>query len=325
MHTHSLRRYLLRRLGLAGLLVFFAASLAFVLTHLAPGDALTLQAGPGVSPQFLAQQRAALGLDRPLVVQYGRWLSRVIRLDLGDSTRYRRPVSDLLGARVRNTAVLALPALIVATVFGVGLGSVTASSSSRAARQLLSGVSMAAISVPPLVVSLLLVVAAIRTGWFPAGGMTAAGLEGAGLGARFVDLVHHAALPALALALPLTATIERLQSQSMSETLCLPYVRAAVARGVTPTRVVWCYALPVAIRPVLGVYGLILGSVLSGSFIVEYIAAWPGLGLLTYDALLARDVYLAAGCALTAACCLALGTLVSDLALFAADPRLRAA
>ena len=197
------------------------------------------------------------------------------------------------------------------------------SSGSRALRRFVGGASMLAISVPPLVVSLMLVVVAIRTGWFPAGGMTAAGLEGAGLWVRSIDLAHHATLPALALALPLTAMIERLQSQSMTETLRQPYVRAAVARGVTPTRVVWCYALPVAVRPVLGVYGVILGSVLSGSFIVEYIAAWPGLGRLTYDALMARDVYLAAGCALTAACCLALGTLVSDLALFAADPRLR--
>src|SRR5207302_1412741 len=127
--------------------------------------------------------------------------------------------------------------------------------------------------------------------------------------------------PALAIALPLAATLERLQAQAMAETLAAPFVLATLARGVPRSRVVWRDALKPALKPVASVYGLIIGSLLSGSFAVEVITAWPGLGSLMLDALRARDVFLVAGCAGMGAVFLALGTLVSDLALAAIDPR----
>jgi peptide/nickel transport system permease protein len=134
-------------------------------------------------------------------------------------------------------------------------------------------------------------------------------------------MAWHLTLPALALALPLAATLERLQAQSMAETLGEPYVLAALARGIPRRRVVWRHGARVAVKPVVAIYGIIIGSLFSGSFAVEIVTSWPGLGRLMVDALSARDLYLAAGCAAAGAVFLAGGMLISDLVLVAADPR----
>jgi peptide/nickel transport system permease protein len=137
------------------------------------------------------------------------------------------------------------------------------------------------------------------------------------------DLLRHLVVPAAALALPLAATLERLQAQSTEETMREPFVAAACARGVSRRRVIWRNALKPALRPVAAIYGLICGSLLSGSFVGEMVTAWPGIGRLMFDALRSRDLYLVAGCAAAGGVFLALGSLLSDLALAAVDPRLR--
>jgi peptide/nickel transport system permease protein len=137
------------------------------------------------------------------------------------------------------------------------------------------------------------------------------------------DVAWHVPLPALALALPIAAMFERLQGQSMSEAVRQPFLLAAIARGVPRGGLIWRHAWPVSIRPICAVYGLVIGALLSGSFIVEYVTAWPGIGRLMYEALRARDVYLVAACAAMGACFLGLGTLAGDLLLAAADPRIR--
>ena len=175
----------------------------------------------------------------------------------------------------------------------------------------------------PLVTSLLLVFIAARTGWLPLGSMTSSGASAETWGAWIADVASHLPLPVLALALPLAATFERLQSQALGETLHLPFVLAASARGVSERAAILRHAWPASLRAICAVYGIVIGAVLSGSFVVEYVTAWPGLGRLMYDALKARDIYLVAGCAAMGASLLAAGTLIGDLMLAAADPRVR--
>jgi peptide/nickel transport system permease protein len=138
-----------------------------------------------------------------------------------------------------------------------------------------------------------------------------------------IDVLWHLPLPVLALALPMAATFERLQSQTMGEALNQPFVMAAVARGVSSGRVLLRHAWPSSVRPICAVYGVAIGALLSGSFVVEFVTAWPGLGRLMFEALRARDIYLVAACAATGAAFLALGTTAGDLLLAAADPRVR--
>ena len=307
-------RYLARRLGFAAVLVVVVSSGSFLLARLAPGDFFD----PRLNPDVLQRQRARFGLDKSIAAHYRDWLAAAARLDFGDSMLYDRPVRGLVVERAANTAVLAVSSLLVATLIGLPLGVVAGSRERGIVPAAIRAASLLLLSMPPLLTSLLLVFVAARTGWFPIAGMRSAMTPPGGV---LLDVLYHLVVPMLAIALPLAATLERLQAQAIAESIGQPFVLAASARGLPPSRIVWRHALRVALRPVAGVYGLIAGTVLSGSFTVEVIASWPGLGSLMLQALRARDIYLVAGCAAAGSLFLALGTLAADLALATVDPR----
>ena len=318
--TSTLRGFLLRRLLRAIVLTIVVSSAALTLVHLAPGDAFSDFA---TDPAVAAAERARYGLDRPFLQQYLSWLGRAVRLDLGESTRFRRPVRTLLAERLPQTLILGIAALVIVIAVGVPLGVAGGARPDRWWARLTRGASMVLVSIPPLVMSLLLLLVAARTGWFPAGGLnidtdaTAAG--------RILATLHALVLPALALALPIAASVERLQAAAVHDALREPCIRAALARGVPDTRAIWNHAFRLSLKPVLAVFGIIVGTVLSGSLVVEIIMQWPGVGDLMYQALVSRDLHLAGGCAATASACLAVGVLLSDVALAAVDPRVRSA
>ncbi len=316
-------RFLLRRLAFALLLVIAVSSAALLLTRLAPGD-LTSELGPRARPEDIARARERFDLNRSPLAQLGGWAARAARFDFGDSFLYDRPVSPLIRRAAGNTAVLAVTALLLATLLGIPLGIVTGSRRGALAA-FIRGVSLVCLSIPPLLTSLLLVFLASRTGWLPSGGMTSVAAIDAGWSTWILDVARHLPLPALALALPLAATFERLQAQAMAETIHQPFVVAALARGVTWRQLLIDHAWRASLRSMCAIYGLAIGALLSGSFVVEYVTAWPGLGRLMYEALRARDIYLVAGCAAMGGIFLAFGSVVADLLLFAADPRIREA
>jgi peptide/nickel transport system permease protein len=352
-------RYAGRRLAFAALLVVLVSSAALWLTRLAPGD-LTTERSFTDSPEEIARAKARFGLDRSPAEQWALWLERSVRLDFGESALYERPVAGLVATAARNTAILAAAALLIATVIGIPLGIYTgahfrlkpeatssrpeatasrpeATSSRRAATtargfrlqpedvivSAVRGVSLICLSVPPLLTTLVFVWIAARTGWLPVGGMTSAASSSQAWGGTLLDVLHHLVLPALALALPMAATLERMQSQAVSDAVREPFILAARARGLSLRRVVVSHAWRVSLGPICAFYGMAIGILLSGSFAVEYITAWPGLGRLTYEALRARDIYLVTGCAAAGAVFLALGSVISDVLLAATDPRVR--
>jgi peptide/nickel transport system permease protein len=310
--------HLLRRLVFAVALVFTVSSASLLLTRLAPGDYATESLGIGAGRQRLDEMRARYGLDRPIFEQYRGWLLGALRFDFGRSLAYDRPVADLIPERAANTAILAVTALVAATLVGLPLGIVTGTRPSGAVSTAIRAASIVLLSMPPLLTSLFLVFVAARTGWLPIGGMRSGSSGGAA-----IDLLRHLVVPAAALALPLAAMFERLQAQAMREVIGEPYVLAALARGVPRSRVIWRDAFKAALRPIASIYGLVVGTLLSGSFAVEIITTWPGLGRLMLEALRARDVYLVAGCATAGSVFLACGTLLSDVALALVDPRAR--
>jgi len=249
---------------------------------------------------------------------------RAARFDFGHSSHFNQPVAPLVGRAALNTFILAMVALALATSLGVVSGIVTGSRGGVLSATIRAA-SLAGVSMPPLLTSLVLVFVAARTGWFPAGMMTSVQAMDMTWTAWLLDVARHLPLPVLALAVPMAASFERLQSQAMSESMQQPFVLAAAARGASPRVLVLRHAWPASLRPLCGVYGIAIGALLSGSFAVEYVTAWPGLGRLMYDALYARDIYLVAGCTAAGAAFLALGTLTGDLLLAAADPRVREA
>ena len=313
--------FLLRRLLFAIALVVVSSSAALMLTRLAPGD-VTAQLGPNASPTEIATTRARFDLDRNPVAQWALWGGRALRFDFGESFLYNRPVAALVKASAINTALLAIAALGAATLVGIGCGLLTGSSRGAAA-SVIRAVSFVVISTPPLIASLFFSFVAARTGWLPVGGMSSTDASTLTWSARMTDLLSHLPLPVLALALPLAATFERLQSQALIEAVHQPFVTAAVARGVSRGGLILRHAWRVSLRSVCGVYGVAIGALLSGSFVVEYVTAWPGLGRLMYEALRARDIYLIAGCAAMGSAFLAIGTLLGDVLLAVIDPRVR--
>jgi ABC-type dipeptide/oligopeptide/nickel transport system permease component len=315
--------YLLRRMLFALLLVYGVASASLVLSRLAPGDYATESLGFGARPEALADARARYGLDRPFAAHYLDWIRGTLRFDFGRSLAYDRPVGEMVRGRVVNTALLSLSALALATCLGLPLGVISATRDGGLLSGAIRAGSLVLLSTPPLLTSLVLVFVAARTGWLPVSGVqtSAAATAPASFAATTLDLLRHMVVPVLALGLPLSAQIERLQSQATRAVVGQRFVLAAGARGIPPTRLVWRHALKASLGQVVSMYGVIAGTVLSGSFAVEIVTAWPGLGRLTLDALRTRDVFLAAGCAAAAATCLAVATLVADLALVLVDPR----
>ena len=316
-------RFLARRLIFALVLVMVVSSASLVLARLAPGD-VTAQLGPFATPSEIEATRARFDLNRSPLEQLTLWGSRALRFEFGESFLYNRPVRGLIGRAAANTAALALVALTAATLIGIPLGIFTGSRRGAAAA-FVRAASLVFLSVPPLLTSLFLVFIAATTRLLPPGGMTTAGVLEMSWSAWMLDVARHLPLPALALALPIAATFERLQSQSITDALHQPFTVAALARGVAPRDVIVRHAWPVSLRPICAVYGLAIGALLSGSFVVEFVTARPGLGRLMYEALRARDVYLVAGCAAMGGFFLAFGSLVGDLLLAAADPRVREA
>jgi peptide/nickel transport system permease protein len=317
----TLGRYLLRRALFALLLTVIVSSATLLLTLMTPGDFGTDNTFE--DPAVMAARRAQLGLDRPIVVQYFDWIGRAARFDFGQSLLYTRPVNQLLRERALNTAVLAAAALGLATIVGIPMGIYTAARARAWGARAVRTVSLVMLSMPPLLATLAMVLVAARTGWFPVGGMSSPGASEMTWTMWLADLARHVPLPAIALALPLAATLERLQSQSLRDAIAQPFVLAAEARGVSRDRAVLAHAWRVSLAPVLGLYGLMIGTLFSGSFVVEVVSGWPGLGRLMYDGLRARDLYLVAGCAATGALFLAIGTFLADLLLAVADPRVR--
>ncbi len=313
----TLARFVVRRAAGGVVFALVVASLALLLARLVPGDAATAEA-LAMSPEERAALRAELGLDQPLLTQYGHWLQGLARFDLGQSSLFKRPVADLVGERALNTALLAAAALVVASLVGIPLGRFTGASRGLLARAVQT-TSIAILSMPPLLSALLLVFIAAQTGWFPIGGMTSGRFDGTDW---FIDVLRHLPVPVLALALPLAATLERVQARAMAEAIGQPFVDASRARGLTRDRTLRVHAWPVSLAPVLGIYGVLVGALFSGSFVVEIVTSWPGLGRLLFDALRSRDVWLVAGCGAAGAVSLAVGTTVADVLHAALDPRM---
>ena len=222
-------------------------------------------------------------------------------------------------APVRHPRTLVgIAALIVATASGLVVG--TLAGAGRGGPLLLAarGASIVLLAVPPLLTSFVLLLLAAWSGWLPVGGLPPRSSTWAG---ALSEHARYLVLPTLALALPLAASLERLQAGAIREALAQPALLAARARGLSANRVLWKHALRLALASVLSIYGIVVATVLSGSLAVEIVMSWPGLGALMHEALMARDLFLVAGCAVAVSALLAAGVLASDVALAFIDPR----
>jgi ABC-type dipeptide/oligopeptide/nickel transport system permease component len=302
-------RFLIRRFILTIPVLLGVATLVFALIHLVPGDPAVSMLGEGATADEVAALRTKLGLDRPLLEQYGAFLKALVKGDLGTSFRYNTPVAREIAARIPNTATLALAAMLVALTIALPLGILAAVYRGTFVDHAAMTVSLAGISIPNFWLGpLLAILFAIRLGWLP--------VSGTGSPA-------HLVLPALTLGAALAAILARMTRASVLEELRELYVLAGRARGLSRARVILRHALRNSLIPIVTIVGLQLGAVLTGTIITETIFAWPGLGRLLIQAIGFRDYPLVQGCILLIAVTYVAMNLITDIAYGVLDPRIR--
>jgi len=297
------------RLGAAALVVFGVCTLVFLLIHLVPGDPVEAMLGEGARPADRAAMTAALGLDRPLGEQYRLYLLRLLRLDLGQSFSFQRPVLDLLAERLPATLTLAGVALALALSLAIPLGVLAACRRGQPADSVAMGFSLLGGAIPNFWLGpLLILVFSLWLGWTPVSGR-----EGP------ASLI----LPAITLGTSLAAILARMVRGSVLEVLGEDYIRTARAKGLSPGAVLWNHALRNAWLPVLTLVGLQLGGLLGGAVITETVFGWPGLGSLLVEAIQSRDYPVVQGAVLLVSLTYVLVNTGTDLVYAWIDPRIR--
>jgi peptide/nickel transport system permease protein len=313
--------FLLRRALQAVLLVAITLTLSFILLHIAPGDPLARYVDPAVAPADLERIRHALGLDRPLYVQFFQWAKAFVTGDFGASLSHHRPVRALLAETIPRTLLLTSVALAVQLVLGVVVGTVAARHRRRVLDRVLSLVVIALYAIPPFYLAYLLMTGfAIEHAWLPTSGIATPGLDEAG-GAWLLDRARHLALPAIVLGVASAAGFARFTRGSMVEALAQDYVRTARAKGLPESRVVWRHAFRNALGVIITLAGLSAPLLLGGAVVVETVFAWPGMGSLMVESIYARDYPVVLAVNFIGACMVIAGNFLADVATIRADPR----
>ena len=317
-------RYIIRRLFQAVPIVLAIIVLNFFLLNMAEGDAVDVLAGEAGSatPEYMAELRAKFGLDQPLPVQLLVYLKNIISLDLGYSFRHDMPVSVLIVDRFWPTLLLMVSTIILAVLFGILLGLLAAINLNNWKDAVISVFALITYATPLFWVGLMMIVVfSINLRWFPTSGMEniAAFYEGFD---RFVDISRHLVLPTITLSLFYLALYTRLMRASMLEQYGQDYVVTARAKGLPERRITFGHVLRNALLPVVTMAGVQVGALIGGSVIVESVFAWPGLGMLAFESLFARDLNLLLGIFLISSVLVVVVNLIVDVIYCFLDPRI---
>jgi ABC-type dipeptide/oligopeptide/nickel transport system permease component len=322
--------YLIRRLLLLVPVILGISAVVFALSHLIPGDPVTVLLGQETTPAEAARLRSVLGLDKPLPVQYVLWLQRAVQGDLGKTLFGGQSVSDLLRTAVPATLELSIAALVLGLVIALPLGIVSAVRRGSVIDMSSMFLALLGVSTPVFWSGILLILAfSLWLGWLPFNGRGPPLLDSLGALARgngaadLVDSLRHLALPALALGTTLIGPMARLTRSSMLEVLGREYVWLARAKGLRERDVVVRHALKNALLPVVTVLGVQVGGLLGGAIITETVFAWPGVGRLIVTAILQHDYAVSQGGVLVVAVLFSATNLLVDLSYAYLNPRIR--
>jgi len=325
--TSKIFRYVLKRLAQGIPIILAIVVLNFFLLNLAEGDAVDVLAGEAGSatPEYMAELRAKFGLDQPLPVQLLVYLKNVASLDLGYSFRHDMAVSDLIIDRFWPTLLLMACTIFIAITFGILLGLMASTRLNTWKDTAISIFALITYATPLFWVGLMMIVVfSIYLGWFPTSGMenVAAFYEGFD---RFVDIARHLVLPTITLSLFYLALYTRMMRASMLEQYGQDYVVTARAKGLTERRITFVHVVRNALLPVVTMAGVQVGALIGGSVIVESVFAWPGLGMLAFESLFARDLNLLLGIFMLSSVLVVAVNLVVDVIYSFLDPRIEVA
>lgn len=306
--------YLTRRLALSITVVVTVIAALFIMMHAVPGDPVRVALGPRASEEIVAAYRVQMGLDQPVFVQFARFISAIFQGDLGRDALSGEPVLRIILAQLPDTLYLIAGAMLVAVIPGIWLGVMSATHRGGIFDRITSVLSVSVMAVPSFVIAIyLLLIFSIRLGWFPA----------IGAGDSFVDRLHRLVLPSVALGLAWIGYTARILRASMLEVMSENHIRTARAFGLSHSRIMYDYALRIAILPTITVLGMGIGQMLSGSVFAEIVFGRPGIGKLVFDAIAARNYPIVTGTVLLTTAFFVLVNLLADLLIASLDPRVR--
>mgnify|MGYP004553828073 FL=1 len=320
----QLLMYILKRFLQTIPLLFIVSIIGFFLIRACPVDPLgELRMNPSISKQTLEAEKIRLGLDKPVIVQYGLWLRGFVKGDMGICTTGEK-VSDKLKERIPNTLLLTITVIFFTWLVGIPLGIVAALNKGRPVDRMLTILSSIGMAIPSFFFALLMLIFAVRTGWFPTGGLTSYNFSSMSEIGKIIDIAKHLVLPTLVL---FTISLSGLQRQMRSNLLDVmesDYVKYARAKGLSENKVVFKHALRNAINPLVTLLGFEFASLLSGAALTEYVFQYPGLGRLILEAVLKSDINLVMASLMIGTIMLVAGNLLADILLKLVDPRVEA-
>jgi len=303
-----LTRYLLRRAGHTLIVLIGVVAVTFFLLRLT-GDPVALLLPLDATPEAEARLRTQLGLDAPLIVQFGRYVGTVVQGDFGMSLRYRVPAFELFARRFSATLELVIASIAVAVVVGIPVGVLAAATRGSAVDTGLMGLALVGQAVPGFYMGLMLILlVSVQLGWLPSGGR---------------GTLAHLVLPTIALSSYLVALVARMTRSSVLETLGQDYARTARSKGLSASRVLFVHALKPALIPVITLLGLQVGTLFSGAVVTETVFSWPGIGRLAIEGISARDFPVVQVVVLMTATLFVLTNIVVDLIYAVIDRRIR--
>ena len=313
--------YILKRLAQAIPLLFLVSIISFFIIRLSPVDSLAeLRLNPSISQETLKAEQQRLGLDKPKIVQYGLWLKSFLKGDLGVTVTGEK-VSNKLIERIPNTLLLTIVVILLTWMVGIPLGIYAALNWKKPIDRILTVITSIGMAIPSFFFALLLLIFAVKTGWFPTGGLTSYDFSNLNTGEKIIDIAHHLVLPVIVLFTISLSGLQRQMRGNLLDVLGSDYVKFARAKGLSENKVVYKHALRNAINPMVTLLGFEFASLLSGAALTEYVFQYPGLGRLILEAVMKSDINLVMASLMMGTIMLVVGNLLADILLKIVDPR----
>ena len=316
-------KYIIKRILQTIPLLIMVSLISFFIIRLSPVDPLAeLKLNPSVSPATVERERQRLGLDKPIIVQYGKWACSFVQGDLGVTSTGEK-VSQKLKERIPNTLLLTSIVIILTWLVGVPLGIIAAVNWKTPFDRILTVLTSIGMAIPSFFFAVLLLIFAVKTGWFPIGGLTSPNFADMSFIGKLWDITHHLILPVIVLFTISLAGLQRQMRANMLDVLDSDYVKFAKAKGLSEFSVIYKHALRNAINPMITLLGFEFAGLLSGAALTEYVFQYPGLGRLILEAVMKSDINLVMASLMMGAIMLVLGNLIADILLIITDPRIR--
>lgn len=316
-------KYIIKRILQTIPLLIMVSLISFFIIRLSPVDPLAeLKLNPSVSPATVERERQRLGLDKPIIVQYGKWACSFVQGDLGVTSTGEK-VSQKLKERIPNTLLLTSIVILLTWLVGVPLGIIAAVNWKTPFDRILTVLTSIGMAIPSFFFAVLLLIFAVKTGWFPIGGLTSPNFADMSFIGKLWDITHHLILPVIVLFTISLAGLQRQMRANMLDVLDSDYVKFARAKGLSEFSVIYKHALRNAINPMITILGFEFAGLLSGAALTEYVFQYPGLGRLILEAVMKSDINLVMASLMMGAIMLVLGNLIADILLIITDPRIR--